>query len=83
MKTRFATLNPMAREVRSPLARLASSIHAIQERHQERHRPSGFRFAFADSVDFLQPQHWDLAAEQGAFCGEMFCGQLKPMARKT
>jgi hypothetical protein len=49
------------------LARLASSIQAIQERHQERHRPSGFRFAFADSVDFLQPQHWDLVAEQGGF----------------
>jgi len=39
----------------------------MQERHQERHRPSGFRFAFADSVDFLQPQHWDLVAKQGGF----------------
>ena len=57
----------MTRAIRSPLARLASSIQAIQERHQERHRPSGFRFAFAASVDFLQPQHWDLVAEQGGF----------------
>src|SRR5262245_16957460 len=57
----------MAREIRSPLARLASSIQAMQERHQERHRPSGFRFSFADSVDFLQPQHWDSATEQGGF----------------
>src|SRR5262252_7546044 len=57
----------MAREVRSPLARLASSIQAMQQRHQERHRPSGFRFAFADSVDFLQPEHWALVAEQAGF----------------
>jgi hypothetical protein len=39
----------------------------MQERHQERHRPSGFRFAFADSVGYLQQQHWDLVAEQGGF----------------
>src|SRR5215471_1287263 len=57
----------MAREIRNPLARLASSIHAIQKRHHERHQPSGFRFAFADSVDFLQPQHWDLVAGQSGF----------------
>src|SRR5690349_5740359 len=57
----------MARHSKSPLARLASSIQAMQERHQERHRPSGFRFAFADSVDYLQPQHWDLVAQQGGF----------------
>jgi hypothetical protein len=57
----------MARAIRSPLTRLASSIQAIQERHQERHRPSGFRFAFADSINFLQSQHWDLAAEHGGF----------------
>src|SRR5258706_5453228 len=57
----------MTRAIRSPLRRLASSIQAMQERHQERHRPSGFRFAFADSVDFLQPQHWDLVVIQGGF----------------
>src|SRR5215831_16685481 len=57
----------MARALRNPLGRLASSIQAMQERHHERHRPSGFRFAFADSVDFLQPQHWDLVAGQGGF----------------
>jgi hypothetical protein len=57
----------MAREAKGSLARLASSIQAMQDRHQERHRPSGFRFAFADSVGYLQNQHWDLVAEQGGF----------------
>src|SRR5215472_13626875 len=57
----------MTPALRNPLAQLASSIQAMQKRHQERHRPSGFRFAFADSVDFLQPQHWDFVAEHGGF----------------
>jgi hypothetical protein len=57
----------MASVSRNPLVRLASSLHAIQQRHEERHRPSGFRFAFADSVDFLHPEHWDAVAAQGGF----------------
>ena len=57
----------MARELKIPLARLASSFQAMQQRHQERHRPSGFRFAFADSVEYLHPEHWDWVAEQGGF----------------
>src|SRR5258705_12566730 len=43
----------------NPLIRLASSFKAMRERHEERHRPTGFHFAFADRVDFLHPQHWD------------------------
>jgi len=57
----------MASEIRNPLVRLASSIQAMQKRHKERHRPTGFRFAFADSVDFLHPEHWDSVAAQGGF----------------
>jgi len=41
------------------LRRLKSSIREIHERHQERHRPTGFGFAFADSVDYLDPDRWD------------------------
>src|SRR5882724_4092181 len=34
-----------------PLRRLKSSIHNLQERHRDRHRPTGFGFVFADRVD--------------------------------
>jgi hypothetical protein len=57
----------MASVSRNPLVRLASSIHAIHQRHEERHRPSGFRFAFADSIEFLHPEHWDSVAANGSF----------------
>src|ERR1041384_6483333 len=41
------------------LRKLAVSLRALRERHEERHRPSGFGFAFADRVDFLDRQRWD------------------------
>jgi len=34
-----------------PLRRLKSSIHNLQERHRDRHRPTGFGFVFADPLD--------------------------------
>src|SRR5690348_835884 len=52
----------------NPLARLTSSFKAMRERHSERHRPTGFRFAFAEAVDFLHPQHWDnVTSHSGIF----------------
>ena len=53
----------MAEKQRSPLRRLASSFRAMQERHRERHRPSGFGFAFADRIDYLHPQRWDAVTD--------------------
>src|SRR5262245_62721304 len=44
---------------KSVLRKLALSLRAARERHEERHRPSGFAFAFADRVDFLDRQRWD------------------------
>jgi hypothetical protein len=55
----------MSDKQRNPLRRLASSIRDMQERHRERHRPSGFGFAFADRVDYLHPERWD-AVTNGA-----------------
>ena len=48
-------------EKKSPtlLRRLRSSLREVRERHHERHRPTGFGFAFADSVDYLDPDRWD------------------------
>ncbi|HEX2854520.1 MAG TPA: GNAT family N-acetyltransferase [Opitutaceae bacterium] len=43
----------------NPLRRLKSSLRDLQERHRERHRPTGFGFTFADRVDFLDPVRWD------------------------
>jgi hypothetical protein len=44
------------------LVRLKASIRALQDRHRERHRPSGFGFGFADRIDYLNPEHWDAVA---------------------
>ena len=45
-----------------PLRRLKSSIRDLKDRHRARHRPTGFGFAFADRVDYLDPARWDSVA---------------------
>jgi hypothetical protein len=50
---------------RNPIARMASSLKALHQQHEERHRPTGFQFAFANRVDFLNPQAWDSVAGHG------------------
>jgi hypothetical protein len=49
-----------------PLRRLKSSIRDLQQRHRERHRPTGFGFAFADRVDYLDPLRWDSVTAKGS-----------------
>src|SRR5438876_5314736 len=49
-----------------PLHRLKSSIHDLQERHRDRHRPTGFGFVFADRVDYLDPARWDSVPANGS-----------------
>jgi predicted N-acyltransferase len=45
-----------------------SSIKGAREAHEERHRPSGFQIALADSIDQLHPVAWDaLTASQTLF----------------
>lgn len=44
---------------RNPLKRVATTFRELRERHEERHRPSGFDFALADRVDFLNGAAWD------------------------
>jgi len=48
----------MPHKSRNPLKRLASSIIRMQERHKERHRPTGFGFVFADRVGYLDLAQW-------------------------
>ena len=49
----------------NPLRKLATSLRALRERHHQRHRPSGFNFAFADRVDYLDPVRWDAITASG------------------
>src|SRR5258708_38190622 len=49
-----------------PLHRLQSSIRDLHARHRDRHRPTGFGFAFADRVDYLDPARWDLVTAKGS-----------------
>ena len=51
---------------RNPLRKIAASLRSLHERHQERHRPSGFGFAFADRVDYFDPSHWDRVSNSGS-----------------
>ncbi|MEZ4449034.1 MAG: GNAT family N-acetyltransferase [Nannocystaceae bacterium] len=48
------------------LRHLIRSVTDAQDRHRERHRPTGFRFAIADSVDMLNPEHWDRVVAGGS-----------------
>ncbi len=42
-----------------PLNKLVTKARDIRDHHRERHRPSGFAFALADRIDFLDKTHWD------------------------
>ncbi len=50
----------------NPLRRLAAGLRHIQERHEGRHRPTGFGFAFADRVNYLDAARWDAVTAQGS-----------------
>lgn len=51
---------------RNPLKRVATKWRELHERHEERHRPSGFDFALADRVDFLNGAAWDSVTARGS-----------------
>jgi hypothetical protein len=42
-----------------PLNKLVTKARDLRDHHRERHRPSGFAFALADRIDFLDKTHWD------------------------
>ncbi|HKR60670.1 MAG TPA: GNAT family N-acetyltransferase [Pyrinomonadaceae bacterium] len=41
-----------------PLNKLVNKARDLRDTHKERHRPSGFGFALADSIDYLDARHW-------------------------
>ena len=42
-----------------PLNKLVTKARDLREHHKERHRPSGYAFAVADSIDYLDQTHWN------------------------
>jgi hypothetical protein len=49
-----------------PLKKLVSRARELRDGHRARHRPTGFGFAFADSVEYLDATRWDTLAEGGS-----------------
>ena len=46
--------------------RLLARLTAARARHQERHRPSGFGLALADSIAYVDPVRWDAVTAQAS-----------------
>ena len=42
-----------------PLKKLVTKARTLRDQHHERHTPSGFGFALADSIDYLDQAYWD------------------------
>ena len=49
-----------------PLNKLVTKARNLRDHHHERHRPSGFGFALADSIDYLDREHWDMVASHNS-----------------
>jgi predicted N-acyltransferase len=49
------------------LRRLLHKLSDVRQRHHERHRPSGFGFAFADRVGYLDSVRWDALTARSSF----------------
>jgi Acetyltransferase (GNAT) domain len=45
------------------LSTLVNKAKDLRERHQERHRATGYGFALADSVEYLDTARWDCATQ--------------------
>lgn len=41
------------------LNKLVNKVRDLRDSHKERHRPTGFGFALADSIDYLDAAHWN------------------------
>src|SRR6266542_2091053 len=52
---------------KSTLHRLRRRFNELKESHEARHRPTGLGFAFADRIDYLDPQRWDAVTAKSGF----------------
>jgi predicted N-acyltransferase len=46
-----------------PLKQLTAKARKLHDNHRERHRPTGFGFAIADSIHYLDSTQWDRVTE--------------------
>jgi hypothetical protein len=61
-----------------PIKKLVRKARDFGARHQERHRPTGFGFALADSVDYLDGARWDaLTARQSLYLSRRYLRVLE------
>jgi hypothetical protein len=68
----------MTRPSLKPLRQLASKARSVQEAHRARHRPTGFGFALADSIDYLDAAGWDaVTAAASVFCSRRYLRVLE------
>jgi hypothetical protein len=62
----------------APLDKLVNKARRLRDDHKERHRPSGFGFALADRVDYLDPLRWDaLTASSSMFLSRRYLRVLE------
>ena len=60
------------------LQKIVATARALRSRHEERHRPSGFGFALADCVDYLDTARWDaLTSNQSIFFSRRYLRVLE------
>ena len=50
-----------------PLRKLVTKAKTIRDHHRARHTPSGFAFALADSIDYLDQSHWSKVTAHNSF----------------
>lgn len=61
-----------------PLKKLVSKARDLRDSHHERHRPTGFGFALADSVEYLDTARWDtLTANDSLFLSRRYLRVLE------
>ena len=49
-----------------PLNKLVNKARELRDSHKERHRSTGFGFALADSIDYLDAAHWNAVTENNS-----------------
>jgi Acetyltransferase (GNAT) domain len=61
-----------------PLRKLVTKARDLREHHRERHTPSGFDFALADSIDYLDQKHWSaVTADDSLFLSPRYLQVLE------
>jgi hypothetical protein len=60
-----------------PLRKLVNKARDLREAHSERHRPTGFGFALADSVDYLDTARWDTLTASTLFLSRRYLRVLE------